>query len=509
MPYDSTTKPLKVIASELGVGSVVEGSVQVVLGRLRVNVQLIDAATGYHLWAERYDRTLNDAFAIQSEVAQAIVTAVGAALTETEQTHLTVAPTANAEAYSFYMHGAEYLGRPGFRKENLESAQELFERALALDPNSAKAHASLSRTHGFMYWHRHDPSAERLARARGEAEAALRLEPDLPEAHFAKGWVEYVSTRSLEKGIRRTLRLAADEFAIARKGLPNDALVWRFSGLAHRRLGDWTEVVAAFERAAELNPRDADLFWALGGHTYRALRRYPDAVRAYERALSLAPDVPERAADLGWVYFWWQGQLDTLRAILGRLPRDADFGDRSVARNLAEILLYERAADSLLNMPEMARPNIYGSARFFRSSALYAAWAHRLREDPAAARVAFDSARVHQDFWLREHPGDFNAHSDRGLALAGLGRRDEALREARWLEQSITYREDALFGPYVAMGRAQILAQVGEADAAIDELARLLATPSDAHVTSLRLDPLWDPIREHPRFKALLAKHSS
>jgi serine/threonine-protein kinase len=302
---------------------------------------------------------------------------------------------------------------------------------------------------------------------------------------------------------------AADEFAIALKGLPGDAELWRFSGVAHRRLGNWTEVLAAFERSTQLDPRNANTYYFLGGHTYRYLRRYPEAIRDYERALSLAPDLPQRALDIGLVYIKWQGQLDTLRAILGRLPRDARYGGGtgSVAGHRADLFLYERAADSLLQMPEMALPNLAGTDEALEPSALFAARAHQLRGDQAAARAAFDSARVRLDSWLREHPDDWPAHSRRGLALAGLGRRSEALREARWLEQTGIYREDANFGPYVATGRAEILAQAGEAGAAIDELERLLARPSDQSVHTLRLDPIWDPIREDPRFKALMNKY--
>jgi serine/threonine-protein kinase len=305
-----------------------------------------------------------------------------------------------------------------------------------------------------------------------------------------------------------------DEYAIALKGLPNDALVWRYLGIGQRRLGNWNEATAAFERAAQLNPRDANLFLYGLGHTYRRLRRYPDAVRAYERALSLAPDVQESAISLGWTYVQWQGQLDTLRAVLVRLPRGSGGEAEPSTMRLqnagrANLLLLERNADSLLQMPEMARPNLFESDLNFQPTDLYAAWAHRLRGDQAAAHAAFDSARVHLDSWLREHPDDWAAHQNRGLALAGRGHRDEAVREARWLEQSVTYREDASFRAYLAAGRAQILAHVGDAEGALDELDQVLAMPApDLSVHELRLDPLWDPIREHPRFKALLAKYA-
>jgi serine/threonine-protein kinase len=502
MGYQGTSKQLKQIAAELGVGSVVEGTVQVVGGRLRVTVQLIDAATDEHLWAESYNRTLDDAFAIQSEVAQQIVAAVGAALTSAEQGRLTAAPSANAEAYRLYMQGREYWSRPGNVRQNWEVAQQLYERALGLDPNFALAHAALSGVHGAMYWWKYDPSAARAAHQREEAEAALRLAPDLPRAHFAMGLAHYWG--------RQDYHRALDEFSIALKGLPNDAELWMWMGQVHRRLGNWNEVLAAFEKAAQLEPRDADLFFDLGGNTYRFMRRYADAVRAYDQALSLAPDLQIAAISRGWTYFQWQGQLDTLRAALNRVPRDADLrSDGGVAADRAELLLWERNADRLLQLPRITRIDVFEGQNFFLSTGLYAAWAHQLRGDQEAARAAFDSARVRLDSALSELPHDWRVHAARGQALAGLGRRAEALREARWLQQSVVYREDAYSGPDLAVSRALILAQAGDAEAALDEIERLLARPSWVFVHGLRLYPLWDPIRDHPRFKALLAKHGS
>jgi len=459
-------------------------------------VQLIDAATDEHLWAERYDRTLDDAFAIQSEVAQQIVAAVGAALTSDEREGVAAAPTANAEAYRLYLQGREYWSRPGYLRQNWEIAQQLYERALGLDPDFALAHAALSQVHGAMYWWRYDPSQARAARQREEAEVALRLAPDLPQAHIAMGWAHYWG--------RRDYRRALDEIAIALKGLPNDAELWTIIWAVHRRLGNWNEALAAFEKAAQLDPRDATLFSNLGS-TYQFLGRYADAVHAQDKALSLAPDLHVDAIQRGSAYAHWRGQLDTLRAALSRVPRDAE----GVAIGHAELLLWERNADSLLQMLQIERADVFKAGDFLRPKALYAAWAHQLRGDHAAARAAFDSARVRLDSALRELPDDWRVHAARGLTLAGLGRRDEAIREARWLQQSVEYRKDAFTGPEVAEARALILAQAGDAGAALDEIERLLAGPSWLSAHALRLDPRWDPIRDHPRFRALLAKYGS
>ncbi len=501
MGYEGTKTPLRQIASELGVGSVVEGSVQVVGGRLRVNVQLINAATDAPLWTEQYDRTLKDAFAIQSDVAQQIVTAVGAALSRTEQQGLAEAPTANAEAYRLYLQGREYWNRPGQLRQNTEIAQQLYERALALDPRFAVAHAALSEAYGRMYWWRYDPSPARASRQRAEAEAALRLAPDLAEAHVAMGLVHYWG--------RLDYRRALDEFAIALKVLPNDANLWKWIGGVHRRLGDWNEVLVAFEKATQLSPRDADLLMDIGGQTYLSMHRYPEAVRTFNRALSLAPDLHFAAVSKGWAYVRWQGQLDTLRAVLSRTPSDAELGPGGTRVAQVVLLLYlERQADSLLRVVRTEPESSFKTQTSLQPRSLYAAWAHQLRGDRLAARAAFDSSLVLLDAVMRELPDDWRVHVARGLALAGLGRRDEALREARWLQQSEVYREDAFSGPIVAERRAWILAQVDDADAALDEIERLLARPSWLSVHTLQLDPIWDPIREHPRFKALPSRYA-
>jgi serine/threonine-protein kinase len=364
------------------------------------------------------------------------------------------------------------------------------------------ARAALSEVHGRMYWWSYDPSPARAVRQREEAEAALRLEPDLPQAHVAMGLAHYWGRRDYQR--------ALDEFAIALKRLPTDASLWELIGAVHRRLGNWDEVIAAFEKASQLDPRDANLFWDLGGNTYRTVRRYADAVRALDRALSLAPDLYLAAVFKGRTYVLWHGQLDTLRAVLSRLPRDAPLGTLgTVAGQRVELLLWERQADSLLRLLTTAGIRVFEGQLVFVPSSLYAAWAHQLHRDRPATRVAFDSALVFLDSVIAHLPDDWRVHAARGLTLAGLARRDSAVREARWLRESPVYR-DALFGPAAAEDRARILAQVGEADMALDAIERLLARPSPRFsVHTLRLDPLWDPIREHPRFRALLAQYTA
>ena len=503
MGYAGTSKPIPVIADELSVGTIVQGSVQVAGMRLRVNVRLIDAAKDEHLWAEQYDRTLDDFFAVESDITQQIVAAVGATLGAAERTALAAAPTANPEAYRLYLRGEEYRRNP-VPPANRVVAQSLYEDALALDSTFALAWAALSWVHAMEWSQQVDPAArvpERRLLMREAAEKALRLAPDLPQAHIAMGWAHF-----WEFDWRAALR----EYRIALEGLPNDADLWARIGYASRRIGEWDEALAAFNRVVALDPRNAWALWDLGAGTYRQLHRYQEALEWYNRALELAPEAGN--ADYRRAQNWvlWRGRLDSLASYIARdLPDSSShyYGCLTALR-----LLWERKPDSIFALLRGSRAPlpIFICNDIYLPYTLYSAWAHRLKGNEAAARLAFDSARAMLDtLVLRPPPKDWRTHAARGMAYAGLGRPREALLEARWLEGTpISMSRDTYWGPILAEDRARILAGIGEADAALDELERLLAGPSLTSVHTLRLDPRFDPIRSHPRFQALLLRYA-
>ena len=498
MGYAGTTKQIAQIADELTVGTIVEGSVQVLGERLRVNVQLIDAATDEHLWAERYDRTLDDAFAIQSEVAQRIVTAVGAALREGEARSITAAPTVSAEAYRLYLQAEDYRTRADRSRLSYETALRFYERALALDSTFALAHAAVADVHGALYWLRYDPQPERLARMREAAQAALRADPRLPQARWVIGMLFYTADRDYAR--------ALEEFTSAVEGLPGSAELWAWVGYARRRLGHWDETLAALERATVLDSRDAGLHRELG-NTLRLLHRYSAAIDAWNRALVLAPDSRESQLKKAWTYVIWRGELDTLRGVLqGGAEEYGPSGSRYLWR--ARLALWERKLDTLAKMLGGPATRTLESQHSYEPGILYVGWAAAVRGDGAAASIAFSGALRHLDSALRELPDDWRLHATRGLALAGLGRRPEARREAEWLRGAEAYR-DAYDQPFLREARAMILSQGGYEDEATSEIEELLAGPSWTSVPMLRLDPRWDPIRDDPRFQALLVKYAN
>jgi TolB-like protein/Flp pilus assembly protein TadD len=501
MEYATGTKPLKEIADELDVGTIVEGSVQVAGERLRVNVQLIDAATDEHLWAEHYDRTLDDAFAVQSDVAERIVAAVGAALTSPEARAIATVPTGNAEAYRLYLQGEDYRRRPELNPQTLATAEQLYERAVSLDSTFALAYASLSIVHGLRYWLGYDPYPSRVEQQREAAEAALRLAPDLPQAHWVMGMLHYWGERDFAR--------ALPELTAAAEALPGSAELWTDVGWVQRRLGHWDEALAAFHRAAALAPRDARLFFDLGGQTLMSLRRYDEAISAFDRALELAPNLAPADLQRANVYALWRGQLDTLRAALNRGPQSyANWGPALLWRS--RLALWERAPDSLLALLAGADTVIFQSQIYFEPALLYVAWAQQMRGSRSEASAALQRAAARLGAALRRLPDDWRLHASRSLALAGLGREADARKEVEWLRSSTAYHDLFSGGPRIRETLAMTFAQLGRAQDASAELDTLLAGPS--WMTSARLvqlDPRYDRVRQDARFQALLTKYAN
>jgi serine/threonine-protein kinase len=483
----------RAIGANLGVRYLTEATVQRIRNRLRVNVQLIDAATDDHVWAESYDRRVDDAFDVQSSIAQTIARELVSSLTDEEQGAIAASPTADPEAYRLYLQGRDYMLHPGYRQENFASAEVLFSRAIALDPDFALAHAELSRVHGQLYWENYDPSPARLQAQRAAAEEALRLDPDLPQAHAAMGWAHYVAGDYVR---------ALSQYGIALEGLPNDAETIARIGYTHRRLGDWPEVFAAFERVVELSPHDANLFYDLGGHSFLANRMYAEAAEAYARAEMLAPDLYDAAIHRGHTYVHWRGETDTLGAVVARLPEGLSRPEIDLIR--AEYPLWSRDPDALLAYLDATPTQTFATQLVYFPRALYQGWAHRLRGDEAAAAEAFEAARVVLEGLIEESPDDERLINSLGYAYAGLGRGQDAVDSA---VRAMRARQRA--GLEISEAPGRILAQANLPDLAVAYLEALLEAHSPFSVQTMRVDPLLDPIREHPAFLDLLERYGS
>ena len=489
--------PIGEIATALGVRYILEGALLRAGDSVRLNVQLIDAETDDYAWAASYDRRLSVAnlLTLQAEIAQAVADALRARVTAEEQEGLQRMGTEDLEAYDFFLQGRSYYLRPGYHEDDFQAAEALYRRALVLDPEFALARASLSRIHGLMYWERFDPSVERLEAQREEAEAALRLQPGLPQAHAAIAWTHYV---------RGDFRRALEEYEAALAGQPNDAEIVASVGYTHRRLGDWDEVFSAFDEATSLDPRNPNLFYDLGGHSFGATREYAEAVSAYDRALTLAPDLHDAAVRKGLVYVHWQGQLDTLRAVMDALPAVLPLPELEHPR--VEMALWERDPGKVLRLLEDFSDPIFDTQVAYLPKPLYAAWAHRLRGDEASAQAGFDSARAVLEPLVRERPDDERILIALGYAYAGLGRVSDAARSA---SSAVALRQpgaDALSGLQTVAAASRVMGQAGLAEEAVQYLTTVLEGNSPISVLTLALDPLLDPIRVDPGFQALMER---
>jgi tetratricopeptide (TPR) repeat protein len=483
------------IASELSVGFIGECSVQKYGDQIRLIFQLLDGNTGGQIWADDFDQTLTSTnlFDVQRQIAQEIALALQVEITPGEQARISAVPTENTEAYELYLQAQDYFTRGLYENmgQNINIAQNLLERATALDPTFAPAFARLSQVFGGKWRFGIDRSPDALVAQQAAADSALALQPDLPEAHNAAGWVHYN---------RNDFRQALDEYAIALEGAPNDARIIISIGYAHRRLGNWPEVYAVFERASQLDPRAVNLFDDLGGTTFEVTHRYPEAVEAYNRALALTPNNVGAAWSKGMVYCSWEGQLDTLRALVNGTP-GMDNWDHW------DLKMLEGDGEGALAAFPSGPDSVYVSQLSVDTKTLNSGWMHQMLEDERAAQAAFDSARVLLEEWEREHPGDPRVHAGLGYAYAGLGRSSDAADRAdRHLEAS---RGDALDELDATRHATLILAAAGLADEALALLEPQLVGPSRTIFCDAKYGWYFDPLRDDPRFQALLERYGA
>jgi TolB-like protein/Tfp pilus assembly protein PilF len=499
MQYRTAAKRnLREIANELGVAHILEGSVQRAGNRVRLRAQLIDARTDVHLWAERFDRPLDDVFAIQSDIAKAVAEQLQAKLSPAEKAAIEQPPTANLVAYDRYLRAKKLLAQTTFDARQIEHVREairLLDQAVAHDPTFLLAYCLLARAHDQLYFNCSDHSPARLALAKEALSTALRLGPDRGETHLTAAWISYHCYRDYETALA--------ELAIAQRGLPNDASVFELTGYIARRRGQWEECISNSERACELDPRNVGLLQQTS-QTYWNLRRFSNMAGALDRALAAAPgDANTRVAralvDL-------ESRADTqagYEAIQNIVAEDPSAVD-AIADQWLYLALCRRdtveAARALASLsPEGIIPFNVRMSRYFCGGV-----AARAREDASAAETAFTAARVEMEKVVREQPNYAEALCVLGMTDAALGRKEEALREGRRAVELVPLTKDAMTGPELLRNLAIIYAWTGEKDLALQQLGEVVRIPGPISYGQLRLHPWWDPLRDDPRFEKLV-----
>ena len=489
MPYRKTQSNAREIGKALGVGTILEGSVRRVGNRVRVNVQLINVESDQHIWAEDYDRELTDVFAIQSDLAQKIAGELRAKLSPTEKAQLERKPTENNEAYLAFVEGHDLLTRPDRLRADTEKAEQLFERATRLDPNFSKAFAALAWVQDWMY-HTFDPTPARKAKALAAAEEALRLEPDLPEAHLALGFYHYYCERDY--------RRALDEFAVARKSLPNSADVYLAVGAIQRRQGKWAESTANMEKAAALSPKDAFLLVNLADN-YRAVDDFEKADRLFDRAIEVAPNSVSARTGKAMLAADLKGDLSEIDKQLVHIPPGAAADSDGMFGRTYLLTLQRKFHDAVALLKQLPGDGSDEKSKEYLEGALYT-----FVNNKEQARSAFQRARSILEKAIQEGSDDAMHHMTLALVLAGLGEKESAIAEGKLAVALLPESQDALDGPKMTLALAQIYAWTGEKKAALELLERSLITPAGVTVSSLKLNPVWDSLRADTRFQALI-----
>src|SRR5438132_378498 len=487
------------IGKALGVATLLEGSVRRAGNRVRVNVQLINANNDEHIWAEDYDRDLTDVFAIQTDLAQKIASALQAKLSPNEKERFDRRPTQNPDAYLLFIQAHDYANRPDMLPDTSLKAEQLFEQATKLDPNFALAFAGLSMVESWLY-HSSDPVPARREKARTAANEALRLQPDLPEGHLALGFSYYYGSRDYERALA--------EFEIAKRGLPNEAQAYMAIGAIQRRQGRWVESTANLEKAAELDPKNSSVLLNLG-YNYMSTRNFEAANKIFDRGIEAAPESFGSRALKSELAIRWKGDVSVAEKELASVPPGIDPQGLVTLGRAGVLTLQRKFPEALQVIQQFREETLTVRAGASCPKASLEGTLYLFLDDKVNAHSAFERARIVAERLVRESPEDAARHGQLGLILAGLGQKDAAIAEGKRAVAFLPESQDAFDGPEVTAELAQIYAWTGEHDQAFGLLDHLLVVPNGITIPDLKLDPIWDPLRKDPRFQALIEKYAA
>jgi serine/threonine-protein kinase len=501
MQYKADRKRnLREIAQQLGVTHILEGSVQRIGNRIRVNAQLIDARNDAHLWAQTYDRDLADVFAIQSEIAKAIAEQLQARISPTEKAALGQAATTDLVADKLYLQARDLVsaGSDPDAKEPLLQAIRLLDEAIARDPRYLRAYTLLTVVHLDLYWQGFDHTKARRDLAQATVEKAASFAPDSGEVHLMRANYLYQGFRDYDR--------ARAELDVARTLLPNNAQLYIFIGCIDRRQGRWTEAIRNFERGIDLDPRNFR-FLVEGAITYQAMRHFAEASQLYERALALVPNDYFARTQLAQLPLLERADLEPLHAQLSIALNEDPKAATEIANGLFDYALAVRNASGVTRALNAIRPE--GLRDPYNNSLWAREWfvglAARTFGENERAQAAFTAARAIEDKAVHDQPEYAPAWSRLGLIDAALGRKEEAIREGRRACELLPLSKDALDGASYVRNLAMIYAWVGEKDLAFEQLTLAAQIPASITYGELKLYPQWDSLRGDPRFEKIVA----
>ncbi len=500
--YNSAPENLAEIARQLRVSHVLEGSVQKAGDRVHINVQLIQAETDAHLWAQSYDRQLIDIFSVEAEVAKSIADSLRTTLSPQEKERVEAKPTDNADAYVLYLRGRDYQTRPDNLLQDFRSAANLYEQAIALDPKFALAHARLSVAASTIY-HFYEPTEPLKQKAHVEALESLRLQPNLGEGHLALGLYHYYMEGDYDAALR--------ELDLAAQALPNDGEVGLYTAAVQRRQGRFAQAIASYQHAESIDPRNSIMLYD-AAQTYFGLRDWHTAAERMDRVLALFPESFNVRIQRAYIEFFWKGSTAPIKAAIDSLPPNLD-PDGVVTYARWDVSLMNRdvtAADKALAACQLN--TIASQTGVPLPKSYLQACVDLVRGDATRARAEFDASRPAIEKTVAGSPQDGTRRAQLGLLYAFLGRKEDALREGQKAMELKPISHDVIEGAIVENFYTLICAHIGETEKAISRIERLLTVPfavdyADESITlaDLRQRWEWDPLRNDPRFQKILA----
>ena len=490
---------IREIGEALRISHLLEGSVRKVGNRLHLNAQLIDVRTDTHLWAEQYDRDLNDMFAVQSEIAQRVAEHLHAKISAAERLAIERQPTADLTAFDLYSRAKNLLlmtSSDVSGRSNLLNAADFLNQAVIHDPSFFEAYCQLAHTHDRLYHLGYDHTPVRLALAEAAVRAAFRLRPDAGEAHLA-------AAENLYRG-HLDYDGALTELGVASQTLPNDPQLLELKGYIQRRQGKHEEALQNLERAADLDPRNVLLLQQIAV-SYDLLRRYAEGKSVWNRALAIVPDDVNTKTELAGVEYSWKADVRPLRRLIDSIRATNPTAVRSIADAWLICALAERdavsAKDALIALSETPfSDDVVQLNRSFLEGVIA-----RMMNDNEQVRAAFTAALAEQEKTVQLQPNYGPALCVLGLIDAALGRKEKALREGRHAVELVPIEKDALNGPIMIRYLAMTAAWVGDKDLACEQLATAARLPGGVSYGQLRLLPYWDPLRGDPRFEKIVA----
>jgi len=487
------------IGQQLGVAYIMEGSVQRVRDRLRINAQLIDARTDTHIWAETYDRTAADLFAIQSELAQSIVTQLKAKLSPQQKAEIEERPTQDLDAFELYLQAKaivdSYLNATDVRAAMLQALKSL-DDAIKRDPNFVSAYCYAARANDLLFFFDLDPTPDRISLAEAAVNTALRLRPDSAEAHFAQADYYFRCLRDYDR--------AQEELAIARPGLPNSTPFFILSGYTNRRRNHFADAERDFSTAFALDPRNPNAYNLLAD-TYVLQRRFPEAVHVYDNVLAAGEDVPIVRFRRANCVLNGTGNTGPMRDILMKSPEMEFAGSQTPVRSWMAMLdgNYAEAERVLVVSPREDFQDV--DLSFYFPKSWYQAMVSRAKGDSARATAALRECREILAQRLIVKPEHARTIAVLAQVDAGLGEKDLAIREAQHAIDLMPISKDIYDGALVLEGLAQVYTWTGDRDRAIELVQKLVTMPSYINYARLKLHPLWSPLRSDPRFEKIVA----